>query len=192
LRNRALARNLSGCAVIALAIALPVGCVSVPNPFVHMKPDYNTVPADLLKEVALDIERAVQAGEREPGIADREPIVVNTEAIAQAIKMRAARSALVNEFLDTGFGREERNGLIKILHSKEYKKGTTARERDRFAMLVLSENNDRWVLYEGLLKSSRFPSRALGAVQDTFHQARVECMMPGQAYEDASGETVRK
>lgn len=166
--------------------------MSVANPFVHMKADYKTVPADVLKEVALDVERAVQAGEREPEIADRDPIIVNTEAIKQAIKMRAARSALVNEFLDTGFGREERNGLIKVMHSKEYKTNSTARERDRYAMLVLSENNDRWVIYEGLVKSSHFRSGALGAVQETFHQARVECMKPGQGYEDSSGETVKK
>lgn len=177
--------------VASLLLALAAGCVSIPNPFLHGTPDYSKLPADSLKAVAMEIEQAVQEGNREPGIKDRDGIVVTSEPIVQAIRMRAARSQLLNEFLDSGFGREENNGLVKILGSKKYTKATSGRERNRNAMLVLNENNDRWTLYEGIVKQSKLKG-ALATLQDAFHQARVASMKPGQKYQDAEGNTAVK
>jgi len=177
---------------ILLGISLTPGCVSLPNPFVHMKPDYTDLPVDAMREMARDIERAVQRGDREAVIADKNGIVVSSESVKQAIKMRIARAQLVNEFLDTGFGCEQKNGLLTILRGKEYKKATTYRERDRHALIVTNENQNRWALYEGIIEASNFPRRSLSAIQQMFHQARVENMTKGQKFEDESGNQTVK
>ena len=177
--------------VASLLVVLLAGCVSISNPFLHGKPDYSKLPADSLKNIAIEIEQAVQEGNREPGIKDRDGIVVTSEPIVQAIRMRAARSELLNQFLDSGFAREENNGLIKVLSSKDYTKATSGKERNRNAMLVLNENNDRWTIYEGIAKQSKFHG-AVPTIQDAFHQARVATMKPGQKYQDPEGNTVVK
>ncbi len=51
----------------------------------------------------------------------------------------------------------------------------------------MSENADRWTLYEGILKASGWSSRSLGAVQKSFFDARLSLMTSGQKYEDADG-----
>jgi len=177
--------------VASLAVVLVAGCISISNPFLHGKPDYTKLPADSLNAVALEIEQAVQEGNREPAVKDRDGIVVSSEPIVQAVRMRAARVELLNEFLDSGFGREDKNGLVKIMGSKEYTKATSGRERNRNAMLVLNENNDRWTIYEGIVKVSKIRG-ATATIQDAFHQARVAVMKPGQKYQDAEGNTAVK
>lgn len=168
------------------------GCASIPNPFVHLKPNYAELPAEVLLEVAREIEDAVQEGNREPAIAGREGVVVDDEIVVHAIRTRAARFEVLTTLLDSGHARELRKGLVEILASKEYRNSATRRERNRNAMIVMNENQSRWDIYEGILRSSRFPRRSLSAIQDTFHKARLECMSSGQKYEDASGETVTK
>ncbi len=177
--------------VASLAVVFLAGCISIGSPFTHGKPNYTKLNADALKNAAIEIEEAVQAGNREPGVKDQGGIVVSAEPIVQAIKMRAARSALLNEFLDAGYGREDNNGLVKVLGGKQYTKSTTGRERNRNAMLVLNENRDRWTLYEGIAKASKLHG-SVPTIQDAFHQARVAVMKPGQKYQDAAGNTVAK
>ena len=173
-------------------VLVAAGCTSVINPLVHMKPDYTDLPVEAMREVAGEIEQAVRDGNREPQIADREGIVVNDDLIVQAIRTRAARFERLDQFLDTGFAKEGRNGLVYVCRTKEYKKATTRRERDRNAHLVMNENNDRWALYESIIKAGKFPPRSLSAVQEIFHQARVNTMSKGQKFEDDSGQAVRK
>jgi len=163
------------------------GCISIGNPFIHSKPNYAKLPAEEMKAVAAEIERAIQSGDREPTIADRGGIVVNTEAIKQAIRTRAARSEILNAFLDSGYAREDRTGLISIVHSKEYKKSANGNKRDRDALLIMSENSNRWAIYQGIREASNLPSGSLSAIQAIFHDARVQCLKPGQKYEDESG-----
>ena len=163
------------------------GCISIGGPFFHAKPDYTKLPVDVMKEVALEIEQGVQKGEREPNIADRGGIVLSTDAIKQAIRTRAARSELLNEFLNSGHACEGRTGLISILRTKDYKKSASSRQRDRDALLIMSENSNRWAIYEGIVDASKLTPGSLSAIQAVFHDARVQCMTQGQKYEDASG-----
>lgn len=176
---------------VALTLVFLCGCVSISTPFFRGKPNYAEVPAEALKTAAVEIEQAVQAGNREPQIADREGVVVNTEVVLQAIRMRAARIELVNAFLDSGFGREDANGLVRVLNSKEYRKATSGKQRSRNALLVLNENNDRWDIYEGIAKASKLKGQT-ATIQDAFYKARVEVMKKGQKYQTAEGETVVK
>ena len=118
--------------------------------------------------------------------------MVSTDAVRQAIRMRAARATQVAAFLETGHAMEARNGLLHILRTKAYKQATTRRERDRNALLVLGENRDRWALFEGVLEASDLRSRSLSAVQAVWHEARVAAMPDGYKYESPSGEVVCK
>ncbi len=145
-----------------------------------------------MKAVALEIEQAVQKGERQPDIADRAGIVLSTDAIKQAIRTRSARSEILNEFLSSGYAMEDRNGLVSVLRGKDYKKNSTGRQRDRDALLVMSENSSRWAIYEGIREASKLPSGSLSAIQAIFHEARVQCMKQGQKYQDDAGNVQSK
>jgi len=178
--------RIASCLLCALLIAALAGC-AITAPFVHLKPDYTDLPTDALRAVAEQVESAVQRGDREPEIADRDGVVISSQRVKQAIRMRAARAEILNDFRDTGYARENRNGLIKLLHSKEYRQNTTKRERDRYAMVVYNENRDRWAIYEGIIEASNYASRVLPAVQETFFIARLNHLSEGHKYEDETG-----
>lgn len=174
---------------------LLAGCASVApvsTPFTRNAPDYSAVPVEALREVAREIERQVAEGNREPALQNRDGITVDTPEIFQAVRTRAARVSLVNDFLDTGHGWERRNGRLWIIRSEAYKASGTSRTRDLDALMVNSENLNRWTLYEALIDESGLPSRALSAVEAIFLEARLEFMKPGQKYEDANGEAAIK
>ena len=52
----------------------------------------------------------------------------------------------------------------------------------------MSENNDRWLLYEGLVDANRYPRGGLNAIQAIFADARVTGLSPGQKFENSNGE----
>ena len=163
-------------ASVLTVVVLLAGCHSMNKlsvPFLHAKPNYNTLNADALREVAVQIENAVKAGNREAVIEGKEKIVVSGETVKQAIHTRIARSGLVNEYLSSGMVKEKSNGLIAIDKSDEYKK-ITSKDRDRVALVVMSENADRWALYEGIVKDSNLKNSALSAIQDIFYKIRTE------------------
>jgi len=178
--------------VVILAGIAGTGCRQTANPLWRMRPQFNAVPKDTLSAVAREVEQAIQSGAREPKIADREGVKINTPEILQAIRTRAARSVLINEFLDTGFAAEHRDGLIYVHLSKEYTKSTKRRQRDRQAYLVKNENDDRWAIYEGLLNANKYGARSLSAIQDIFAEARQQAMTPGQKYQGADGKLLTK
>jgi hypothetical protein len=178
------------CAPI-LCLALLGGCYSAGS-FIKLRPDYSQLPVQALHEVARDIERAVQAGNREAQIEGKEGIVVDAEEIRQAVRTRAARYELVSELLTAGYAYEGKGGLLWMNSTKEYKAATTRRQRNRDAMLVNNENSDRWILYEGILKASGFSPRSLGAVKEIFYKERVDLLGTDQCYENPDGAIVRK
>ena len=173
-------------------LAVSFGCASIGTPFIKMRPDYSEVPEAELHAAAAAIEKAILQEERELQSGDFPGVVLDTPEIKQAIRTRAARAALVKEFLASGHVYEQRGGTIKIMNSREYKKNTTRRERDKNAVLIMGENQSRWALYEGIVKASNWPSSALGAVQHSFYQARISLLAPGARYEDESGTIVVK
>ena len=169
-------------------LAIAAGCNSVMGSFVKLKPDYADLPVDDLRQVADEIERAVARGDREAEIANRGAVVVDTDAIRQAIRTRAARRELVDAFLQTGFVWERRDGLLWVIPSKEYKRAGTRRDRDRNALLVSGENTDRWAIYEGIIKASSFSPRSLSALKSIFFEQHLKHMKTGQKYETEDGQ----
>jgi hypothetical protein len=177
---------------LLFAMIVLAGCRTITNPFVHMAPDFSDVPAQALEAVAADIEAAVRAGDRTFTISDQGGIVVSDERVVQAIRTRIARAELIDEFLDSGFAWERTNGLLEVIRNREYKRARTRRQKDRDALLIMSENADRWAIYEGILKASKLSPRALSAIQLSFHTARIPLLAPGQLYEDNAGQRVAK
>ena len=175
-------KSIAACILVAL---LAVGCRTT-NSLVHLAPDYSELPVSALEALATEIETVVGEGQEEFSLEDAGDIAVDTPKMRQAIRTRAIRQPLISGLLDSGFAREEKNGLIAIKRTGEYKKATTSRQRDREAMLVMSENANRWDLYEGLVEANDWPPRSLSAVQDIFFKARASMLKPGQAY--AQGE----
>jgi hypothetical protein len=155
-----------------------------------MRPDYSTVPQDALERVAAAVEQNVRDGNAEAVVEDDAGVVVTTPEVRQAIRTRALRAELIQNLLGSGFALEKPNGLIAIERSGAYKDATTRRERDRDALVVMSENNNRWTLYEGMMKASNFPSKSLSAIQDAFYRARVARMAAGEAYETPEGQRI--
>ncbi len=166
------------------------GCATV-NPFTRMSADFAGIPEEALRAVAADIEQAVAAGEREP-VIDGRGIVIDTPAIKATLRERAIRSPLVHGFLQTGHAYEQRGGLISILRTKDYKKSGSSGDRDRNAGIVISENQSRWTLYEGIMKANDFSPRSLSAIQEIFADARIAVLPPDAAYEASDGTIVRK
>jgi hypothetical protein len=164
------------------------GCISIASPFGHSKPNFAKFPVEDMKSIALEIEQAVQKGERQPEIADRGGLKISTDAIRQAIRTRAARSELLNEFLSSGNATEDFDGLVALTPTKEYKKKASGKERDRDALLIMSENSSRWAIYEGIRDASDLPAKSLSAIQNIFHEARVQCLTQGQKYADENKE----
>lgn len=174
--------------VFVLTVLVLAGC-STTNAFISMKPDYSALPADDLKAVAASIETIVAEGQEEFTLESIGGLVVDTPEIHQAVRTRAIRQPLVSEFLDGGFGIEEDNGLIAVQRSGAYKKATTSQQRDREALVVMSENKNRWTIYEGLLKANNWPPASLSAIQETFFQVRVPLLKSGQQHESEASET---
>lgn len=170
---------LTGCAAPRMLIPSTVGGTQ-------------EVPEPAMRELAAQIEGAVARGEREHNIGDYEGIVASTPEIHQAIRTRAARREVLDEFLHTGFGWERADGLVHIIRSGEYKRSGNRRSRDRDALIIMSENQDRWTLYEGLVEANRYERGALDKIRTIFAEARIAQLESGQKFEGPDGEPATK
>ncbi len=178
---------------VSLCVLLVIaGCASVTSPFIKLRPDFSQAPEEELRAAARAVEQAVARGDRDPDLGSFPGVVLDTPEIRQAIRARAARSELVSNLLDTGFAYEQRNGTIKMINSRAYRRSSNARERDQNALVVMSENQNRWALYEGIRKESEWAPGTLGAVQHSFYEARIPLLAPGHHYEDEHGNIVAR
>lgn len=178
--------------LIPVVVVAAAGCKTFFGPFINPRPDYTQLPGDALRQVAQEIETAIQEGNRTPDIPGRGGVVANSDVVKQAIRTRAARSELVSKLRASGHAYEQRGGLIAILPGKEYKKATTKRQRDLDARLVVWENMDRRAIYTGILEAGNFSPKSRTAIQEIFYEVRVEDLPSGQKYEDATGKIVTK
>ncbi len=177
---------------LTVAVMLAAGCQSVVGTVAHVKPDYSELPAEAVRAAAEQIERDVIAGRRDADLPAVQGLSLDSAAVKQAVRTRAARAELVNQLLDAGYAWEKGNGHIYLRPNGAYKKATTRQQRDRNAMIVAGETNDRWAIYEGIMEANHLSPGALSAVQKLFFEARTQVMRDGQQYEAASGEVAVK
>lgn len=172
-------------------LALAASCTtvrSITSSVTGSSRDYSDIPEAEIRSLAREIEGAIASGNREPEIANSESFRIDDPRIEQAIRSRAARFQLIDDYRSMGFSWERRNGRLWIRKSREYSDATTSAERNRYAFLVYSENEDRWRLYEALLDVNGMNNSKLGAIEEIFFEARLEFMKPGQIYETSEGE----
>lgn len=182
--------------LVAALTAVVCSCASNPPAPGAASPDggpatpefSDNLSLNALRAIAADIERQVAEGNREPVLSSVDGLVVDTPEIHQAVRTRAARVELVKTFLDNGHGWERRNGRLWVIRTKEYKESTTSRQRDIDAVMVNSENRDRWTIYEGLIEANRLGRGALSDVEFIFFEARLKHMTAGQKFEADNGE----
>lgn len=167
-----------------------VGCARYGNPIGHTRPDYSNIPVKTVKEVALYLEKQAQAGNRSPILAARNSFNIDSPEIQQAMRSRAARAQLVKKLLDSGHMYEKTNGKIAIIRTKAYKNSGTSQSRDRDALVVISENIDRTIIYESLQDLNNLNPAARSAIIDIFFMTRIQLMESGQRYEGAEGEII--
>lgn len=191
-QERIVTMHKSSALLLLGLFCFAAGCASIGNPFTKLTPDYSTVPEEELRAFAGAVEQFVLQGEREPTFEDYPSIATDNEEIRQAIRTRAARAEILRELLDTGFAYEQKSGTVSIIRSRDYKRSTDKRKRDQNALLVMSENANRWTLYETLVKASHWQPGSLGAVQNAFFEARRDLLSPGQKYEGPDGNLVEK
>jgi len=178
-----------GLAMLAGACASNGPATTAENGEGPAAPEFSgTLPTEALRTVAAEIERQVAEGNRDAALPVVDGLVVDTPEIRQAVRTRAARAELVKTFLDAGWGWERRNGRLWVIRTKAYKEATTSRQRDIDAVMVNSENRDRWTIYEGLLEANRLGRGALSDVEFIFFEARLRHMTTGQKFEADNGE----
>lgn len=171
---------------VLLMATLLAGCGTL-NVLRSLKGGTVPLPEDALKTAAGEIEKAVASGHRDLKIEDRDGVVLDSPEMIQALRTRALRHELVSKLLDSGFAWERANGRLSVLRSSAYKKATTSQDRDRNALLVMNENQNRWTLYEGLIELNHWPSKALPVIERIFAEANRDAMKPGQKFENEAG-----
>ncbi|MFP6583281.1 MAG: hypothetical protein VCD00_12110 [Candidatus Hydrogenedentota bacterium] len=175
-----------------ILVAILSACSTLTNPLVRMAPDYTEVTVDELRPIAEQLEGGVAAEIREPTLTNTVETVIDTPEIAQALKSRAARYQLVQELLDSGFTMEQLDGKISILRSGEYKNAYTSAQKDRHALIVISENRDRVLIYESIQDANSFSAAGRSAIEEVFSSVRIENLKSGQKYQGPDGEALVK
>lgn len=191
MNNRSLYTQACRATLLILVAAL-AACSTLTNPLVRMAPDYTDVSTDALQSTAEHFEGAVAAENREPELTNTPEMIIDTPEITQALRSRAARYLLVQELLDSGFSMEQLDGKISILRSGEYKAAKTSAQKDRDALIVISENRDRVLIYGSLQDANKYSAAGRSAIEEVFSSLRIENLKSGQKYQGADGEVLVK
>jgi hypothetical protein len=189
--NNSLRRTVSIFSGLVCLIVL-AGCARYGNPLGRTEADYSNLPTESLHTAALYIEQQVVEQNRTPDLSDKENFKLNSPAVQQALRSRAARAHLVKDMLDSGYLFENNNGRIEIIRTKAYKDSGDAKSRDRDALVVISENNDRRMMYESLQEINNLNPADRSAIEEIFFNARKELLVVGHLYEGSDGKPVSK
>ncbi len=176
------------CVYGIVCVMAAAGCVTVPGVRSELRPDFEAVPEQALRQAASEIEQAVLDGDGGYAPQDREGLVLDTELIRQTIRTRALRGERVNELRDTPWVYEQRSGVLSLRRGRDYRNETTREQRRQHAALVFRENDGRWTLYDAIRRANGLDSRGYDAIRIAFFEARVEAMPPGQQYEGPDGD----
>ena len=183
--------NLSRIALL-LTVATLVACSTVSSPLTRMGANFEDVPTDSLRAVALRLETSVAAENMEPSLAAEGGVIIDTPEIAQACRSRAARYPLVVDLLNTGFIMEQRDGKISILRSGEYKGAFTSAQKDRHALIVISENRDRYLIYSSIQTTNNYSAAGRSAIEEIFAEVRIQNLSSEQKYQGPDGTVLKK
>jgi len=105
--------------------------------------------------------------------------------VITAIESRRARRDALAQYKAMLCMGENRRGLV---HYRKCEACEERHVRNLVDMLILSENDDRWAIYETIVKSNRLPSSARRTLQEAFraeHEART---LSGELYQTQDGK----
>jgi len=149
-----------------------------------------TMPEASIEEAATVIERTVIEGETPVVVNDRPGFKVRSPEVAMAVMGRQARIAIVMEFKRKGYVGECARSLLKYVENPECRKDS--RLHGRVANLIMSENADRWRIYEELAKLNRQSGSGRKRIQAAFHKARIDLARPGDMIQLSTGASWTK
>ena len=187
--NELIKRHRSVWSLVCLVLLFS-GCAKYGNPIGRTEANYANIPVEALTNAALYLEKQVKEGNRTPDLALIDDFVLDSPAVKQALRSRAARIELVQILLDSGHAYEKRNGLIAIHRTKAYKKSGTYQSRDRDALVVISENNDRRMLYSSIQEINNLNPADRTAIENIFFEVHKQTLEVGQRFENTDGEIV--
>jgi hypothetical protein len=143
------------------------------------------MPETSIQEATAAIERTVVEGETAVALNDQPGFKVRSPEVAMAVMGRQARIGIVTEFKRKGYVGECAKSLLKYVKNPECRKDS--RLHGRVANVILSENADRWRIYEELAKLNRQSGSGRKRIQAAFHKVRIELARPGDMIQISAG-----
>ncbi len=148
------------------------------------------VPEEALQEAAVAIERTVVGGEASVVLKDQPEFKARSPEIMLAMMGRQARIGIVTEFKRQGYVGENARALLKYVKNAACQKDSTLHAR--VANVILSENADRWRIYEELARLNGLSGSGRKSIQAAFHRARIELARPGDMIQLNTGASWTK
>jgi hypothetical protein len=143
------------------------------------------VPEAAVHEVATAIERTVIEGEASVALEDQPDFKARSPEIALAMMGRQSRIGIVTEFKRKGYVGECARSLVKYVKNPDCQKDSKL--HSRVAYVIVSENTDRWRIYEELRKMNRVSGSGRKRIQAIFHEVRLELARPGDMIQRGAG-----
>ncbi len=92
-------------------------------------------------------------------------VIIGQPDVTAAIESRQTRFDACARYKTMQCIGENRRGLA---HYRKCEACEDRQVRNQVYMLIISENDDRWAIYEGIVKGNRLPSPALKTLQEAF------------------------
>ena len=165
----------------ALSIMLLVASCTAINPR-----SGRSLDADTARRIAVLIEDVAAGSTAISSLPESvDGVIIGQPDVTTAIESRRERfdeCARYKAMLCIG---ENRRGLA---HYRECDECKDRQIRNLVSMLILSENTDRWTIYEGIVKSNRLPSSALKTLREAFRTEHESRASSGELYQTQAGE----
>ena len=145
-----------------------------------------SLDANTARLIAVLIEDAVAGRTAADSLPESvDGVTIRLPDVMTAIESRRARFDACARYKAMQCIGENRRGLA------EYRKCEACQEgkvRDLVLNLILSENDDRWAIYETIKKNNRLPSSARRTLQETFRAEHETRTLSGELYQTQDGE----
>ena len=145
-----------------------------------------SLDADTARRIAVFIED-VAAGSAEVSSLPEsvDGVMIGQPDVRTAIESRRARFDECARYKAVQCIGENRRGLAQYRKCDECE---DRQVRNVVDMLILSENDDRWAIYEVIVKGNRLPSSALKTLREAFRAEHESRASSGDLYQTQAGE----
>jgi uncharacterized protein YdbL (DUF1318 family) len=173
----------TGIATICTLI-LCASCASVEN---RARPALDENVARMIAVVVEDIVDGVQDIDSLSDVAAGGTVA--TQDVRDAVETRRVRHKSVAYYKTLECVGENRRGFIERLDCEACQ---TKKQLDLVAVVVITENDDRRVVYKGITKANRLPSTSRDTLQSAFRAEHERRAAAGEWYETDEGQWLPK